>query len=236
MLRMRIIVMTLLAVFCLGAVAASAASAALPEIVNKEGKELVNKKFSGKNTGSAEQVLETKAGKTIKCKTTSTTGEVKGTNEGEATFTFKECASTAFGAGKCQTGSTEGEIVTKISIKAVYLSRSKKELALLFSILPIPTGFVEIKCKTLLGTEVLKVYGTFLIPVKANTLSTKYTEEAKQEKGVQKPLEYENEAGEKVKNTLETEGVSGPEVFKKEQSGEEAKGEVTFEEEVEFKG
>ena len=100
------------------------------------------------------------------------------------------------------------------------------------SILPVPTGFVELKCGGTLQT--LKVYGTFLVAAgKINEPHKILNLNAKQSKGKQEFLEYENEKNELFRNTLETEG-SGLKTFAKEPSAEEAAEEATFEEEVEF--
>ncbi len=221
---------------CLVAVALSAvvvatASAAEPELVKKGGGAIVKKKFTGTSKAKLFK-LETEKNGNIECTSLSARGEVKSTTEAESTVTFTGCKALTF--VECKTAGAKGssEIITKVSIRPRWsVGGIGTKVLLLVSILPIGST-VTITCGG--GLQTLKVRGTFLVP--AGNVGEPHTLlilNAKQKKGVQEPLEYENELKEKIKNTLETEG-SGSKVFAFEKSGEEAEEEATFEEEVEF--
>lgn len=201
--------------------------------VKKGGGAVVKNKFTGVGTSSSgKYILETGKNGNIECTSLSARGEVQSTTEAESTVTFTGC--TALSIANCKTEGAKGanEIVTRVSIRLRWLLGGiGSKVGLLISLLGANSP-VTINC--LSGAQILKVRGTFIVPVKTFKVpALKYTFAAKQKKGVQEPLEYENEAGEKIKNTLETEGTKGK-VFAFEKSGEEAQEEATFEEEVEF--
>jgi hypothetical protein len=218
-------VVALAAVCAFGAVGTAVASAALPEIVNKEGKELVKKKFTGTVTGKV--ILGTSdTGEQFEfCKTGSAAGEIAGLSGGKVTTTFHACE---FGLrGECQSAGSKnaGEIVLPMSIKLVYLNRAKKEAALLYS---LPSAGISMECEG----NAAKLSGAFLVGLgTVNKLSTKYVLTAKGHKWTQEPSEYENEKGEKVKATPKFWFVGESEG---EASLQFTEG-VVFEEEVEFK-
>jgi hypothetical protein len=91
------------------------------------------------------------------------------------------------------------------------------------------TETFEFEC----GGVTSKAKGGFLSPVPVEkTLQTSYTFTAKEAKGIQEPLEFENEAKEKIKRTLEAEIGKGG---KFEQAGIAFAEEVTYSEAVEFR-
>ncbi len=227
---LKIMGLCLVAALALSVVAS--ASAAEPELRAKGGGAIVKTGFTGKGTSSS-YILETAGNGNIECTALKATGKVNSGREAETTVTFTGCK--AFGIANCKTTNATGasEIITTVSIVPRWANVAQTEVLLLISILPVPTGFVEINCGK--GAQVLKVYGSFLVgPIPFKTPKLIYNFNAKQKKGKQEPLKYFNEKGEELENSLETEGVSGLKKFKKERSGEEAAEEVKFEEEVEF--
>lgn len=223
MTRIKSIGLVLVAVAVMSAVAVASASAEPPEADAKGGKEVIKTGFTIKSEKSK---LEAKGGAKITCTEDSGSGKLTGPQTGEAKIKFTGCEA-ALG-GKCNTGgAAAGEVVIELSMKLVYLDKTNKEIAYLFSILPLGST-VEIKC----GAVVVDLLGTFLIPVgPVNKPQLKYTLVAKQKEGKQEPLEYEKEPGVKAKNTLEVE-VNGA---KAEQAGFEGTEKFTFEEEIEFR-
>src|ERR1700761_7755658 len=122
--RFRVMGLALVALFAIGAAASASASASLPELVNKEGKEVVKKKFTGKASGTS--TFETKGGEAVKCTGGTTVGEVTGLKTQTVENKFTKCTAAA-GLLKCKTsGAAAGEIVLKLNAKIVYLSESSK--------------------------------------------------------------------------------------------------------------
>jgi hypothetical protein len=236
----RRVFLVLVAVCVMSAVGVAGASAALPELVNKEGKALVKNKFSAKIQGSEKSVeFYTDWAGEVKfyCGAAAVTGEFSGLKTGEATFTLTKCKGGALG-GKC-TGwekgkerEVAGEMVIPFSLTLVYTSKASKGLALLFS-LKENSSFV---CS---GSE-FKLHGGFLVPIpqgnvnkllevgKDLRLDAQYTVSGH---GEQEIKQYENEKGEKVETYLKiSEGedeVPSPVSFEME---------APFEEAAEFKG
>jgi hypothetical protein len=224
-MRFKALGLALVALFMIGSVASATASASLPELVNKEGKELVKKKFTGKATGTS--TFETKSGEAVKCKAGTTAGEVTGLKTQTVENKFTGCTAGA-GLLKCKTpGAAAGEIALKLNAKVVYLSESAKTVGVDL-VLP---GTIAIEC-TGFGSETLHVKGSTLCTT-TTALSTKATIACKQTKGKQEFTEYE-EGGVKIKAITETEGT-GIKNFPFEESGLSSTNELTFEEEVEIK-
>jgi hypothetical protein len=133
MKRLKTLGLTLVAVFALAAVSASAASAALPELVNKGGTE-VKGEITGKSKAETETTLETANGTTVKCKTAkSTAGKAKGTKETTGTkVLFTGCVESVF-KGKCNSaGKAAGEIETNAlkTLMGYVVGSEKKEVGL----------------------------------------------------------------------------------------------------------
>jgi hypothetical protein len=230
MARIRLIGLAVLAVFCMSAVGAAAASASEGELVNKEGNALVKNKFT---VTSGQGTLETAAGTKIICKKDTGHGIVTSKTGGELTVLFSGCTS---GGLSCKGGKDEegeapaGSIYVLLGI-LVKPSKNGERLILLTIHKPgtLEAGELEIVCT---GVKI-KVKGSLLtfnnFPV--GKLSKDYNFVFKQKKGIQEPDEYENEAKEKIKNHLEAtvEGLAF------EKAGEEGTDLVLFEEEVQFK-
>ncbi len=178
-----------LAVLCLCAIAVSSASANSNEIVNKEGKALVKKGFTGT---VGESVLETVHKSKMTCKGGSTKGVVTGTKTIEATLTLTGCSS---GGASCHTaGSKEGEVE---AADADLVLLEAHELMVLSE---------KLKASIACGLTEVKTEGSFLIPVGSSQedhLNTKYKFTAAQKEGIQIPTEYVNTKLEKIKVTLE---------------------------------
>jgi hypothetical protein len=223
-MRFKTLGLALVAVFMIGVVASATASAALPELVNKEGKEVVKKKFTGTGAGGT---FETKGGEAVKCKAASSKGEITGLKTQSVENKFTSCTAAA-GLLKCKTaGAATGEIALKLNAKVVYLKEASKTVGI---DLELP-GTITIEC-TGFGSETLKVRGSTLCST-TTALSTKGTTTCNQTKGVQEFTEYE-EGGVKHVAITETEG-SGLKKFPFEQSGLSSTNEITFEEAVEIK-
>jgi hypothetical protein len=227
---LKIMGLCLVAALALSVVVVASASAAEPELVKKGGGAIVHKKFNG--TSKAKKfTLETLNNGNIECTSLSARGEVTSSTAAESTVTFTGCKALTFLNCKTEKAKGANEIIAIVSIRPRWLLGGiGSKVGLLISILPLGST-ITITCER---GQTLKVKGSFIVPVKTfKAPSTKYTFIAKQTGGMQEPLEYENEAKEKIKNTLEIEG-SGSKAFAFEDSGEEAEEEVAFEEEVEF--
>jgi hypothetical protein len=182
MTRIRIITLALAAVFCLSAVTASGAFAAVKkgEISTSltEGKVPTKAKFTGKSSATGD--LETVAGSKIACTATKVSGTISTTTTGSATFTFTGCTSSGL---KCKTGSeAAGTVVVPVTLTGSTVSKeeSKKEKDYLLN----EVAEFDIKCSTV----DIKVKGSLLIPATPESkLSTTYTFAASGSKGVQTP-------------------------------------------------
>ncbi len=163
----RSVLVAIVAVLALSAVATATASAALPEIVNSKGEELVKKKFTGEVTGT--MIDEINGEGAEECQKLTFAGEVKGTKGGEGTLML-HCA------GSCHTkGLKEKEMKFSVSVNLVWLSKAKEEAALLLSI-PSVADFEGICWShTTPSLFPLEVSGSLLIPVSpTNKLGTEY--------------------------------------------------------------
>ncbi len=223
--RIITLVLALAAVFAMTSVAT--ASAALPELVNKAGKEAEKKEFTG---SAGESTFETHSGEKVKCKTATSKGKITGLKTQTVTQTFKTC-SAAGGLAKCNTkGNGSGEIVLKANATIVYLNEKEKTVGV---DLALPEN-LTLECPSLLGTETLIVKGSTLCTTttalsKTATIACKLSST----KGKQEFREFE-EAGKKILDITETEG-KGPKEFKFEESGLSSTNTLTFEEELEIK-
>jgi hypothetical protein len=234
----RRVFVVLVAVCVMSAVGVASASAALPELVNKEGKALVKDKFSAEEISRVEFYTDWSGGVKFECEKAAVAGDFNGLKTGEATFTLKTCKEDAGVGGKC-TGwengkhrEVAGEIVIPFSLTLVYTKKASKELALLFN-LKETSSFV---C----GGSEFKLHGGFLVPIpqgdvnkllevgKGPFLDARYTTSGE---GEQEVKQYENEKGEKVETYLkvseEKDEVPSPVSFEMR---------AAFEEAMEFKG
>jgi hypothetical protein len=148
MKRIKLLGLTVVAVFAFSAVAVASASAALPELVGVTSKGTVGGTIEGASKAETKTVLETKNGSKVTCNTAKSTGG-KATNTKESTgnkVTFTGCVESIFG-GKCENTATAGEIVTN-TLKGVigYVEGSaKKEVGL--ELTPESTAqFVTFEC------------------------------------------------------------------------------------------
>jgi hypothetical protein len=138
MTRIRMILLSLLAVFAFSAVASASASAELPEFSPGAAKT----KFTSK---SGVSILET-SGQKIECKSDTNSGELTGPKTDTVTVTFLKCESVALKA-KCQNTTTEGKIVTNVLVSTLgYINKANKEVGL--SLSPKAAGglFAEFEC------------------------------------------------------------------------------------------
>jgi hypothetical protein len=237
----RRIFLVLVAVCVMSVVGVASASAALPELVNKEGKALVKNKFSAKVSGdekSFEVHTDYAGGMKVYCEQAAVVGGFSGLKAGETTFTLKTCRGGRLG-GKC-TGMEKGkereqagEIVAPFSLTLVYASKASKGLALLFK----PQEGLTFVCQ---GQE-FTLHGGFLVPIRQENVN-KLLEVGKDlwlraeytESGGQEVKQYETEKGEKVETYLKVSQEGGEEVESAVYFGQEIG--AVFEEGVEFKG
>jgi len=224
----RIITLALALAAALSMTAVATASAAPPELVNKEGKEVVKKKFTG--TAGKENTFETKSGEKVKCTGGSSSGEVTGLKTQTVTNTFTGCSAIS-GLAKCKSnGASSGDISLKANAKLVFLDSESEEKVGVDLALP---ENVTIVCEALGVKETLTVKGSTLCTT-TTELSETATIGCKESKGVQEFTEYE-EGKERHKGVItETEG-KGLKEFKFEQSGLSSTNTLKFEEKVEIK-
>jgi hypothetical protein len=234
----RRVFVVLVAVCVMSVVAAASASAALPELVNKEGKALVKDKFSAESETYVEIYTDWSGGVKFECGTGAVAGDFNGLKTGEATFTLKTCKEDNGVGGKC-TGIEKGkerekagEMVIPFSLTLVYTKKASKELALLFNLKESSSFYC--------GGSEFKLHGGFLVPIiqgnvnkllevgKDLYLDARYTTSGD---GEQEVKQYENEKGEKVETYLKV-SQGGTEV----NSPVSFELETAFEEAVEFKG
>jgi hypothetical protein len=219
----------LVAVFALSAVAAASASAALPEFVVFG--------LPGIHATGTETKLETKAGLMLTCKGSSFGAEYYNNVKLDhvvlrytgCKVALRELPGSSFACKS--SGAKAEEIVLKtLTITPVYTNKAGKEAGLLFK--PEATGpIAEAECA---GLEKLKLKGSVVgnvTPVNKETET--FTITYAQEKGVQKPTEYEQE-GKKFTGFLEMEGT-GLENFAYEQTGEQATETMTMDVRSEIK-
>ncbi len=208
--RIKMLGLALVAVFAMGAVIASAASAALPEQLPSTGT------FTGTSGAST---FETKSGEKVKCSSDAIAGEITGPKTSKSKITFKGCE--AFGFKCNSSGAGSGEIVLNVTGELVYIMKATKEVGLLNTL----TGELTIKCSAF---QTLKVKGSTLCPITpVNTKTTKYKVVCKATKGVQEPINYEP-GSELIKAPItETKG-EGLKTFPFEQSGLTGTDELTF--------
>jgi hypothetical protein len=128
MKRMRIIGLALVALLAVSAVTVASASAALPELLNKEGKELAKKTVT--TTDTAVSTLENTAKETVTCSTSSSTGTASGTkNLVNAVVTFNGCKSSLGGA--CSNAGAEEIVTNKLEGQIGYIEpKTNKEVGL----------------------------------------------------------------------------------------------------------
>lgn len=209
--------LALVSVCALSAIAASAASATLPEFSPASGVKLEGTSGTG--------LLETVAGTKVTCTANKDSGEITAAKEvTKVHVTFTGCTSGGFEC-KSTKATKNGELATE-ELKATlgYISAANKEVGIDFK--PVGTKFIEFSCVG--GIVEVKVTGSVICPVTpVNKLSKTFTVACKQEKGKQKPESFEK--GEP--DVLVTQIALGA----KEQSGEETTATVTATPEGEIK-
>jgi hypothetical protein len=218
MRKVKLLGVALISALALGAVMVALASAALPEFVGP-----FPNHFTVKQLGIG--LVETVGKRTIKCTGSLASGDITGPKDILISSIISTgCASTSFGAGKCQSGATQGEIKSLGVLGLLgYITISTKLVGLLFE----PDGGINhlasFECETLIGAEKLIVKGTVICDLNLiNVRTAKYHLFCNQEKGIQKPLGFE---GTGTVDTLLMEG-RGPENFLFEQFGVKALSDV----------
>jgi hypothetical protein len=222
----RRVFLVVMAVCVMSVVGTASASAAKPELTVEGGGKAAGVKFTSTFKVGSPFWDSRQVGHKVNCQTGAATGEVTGPKEGTETAAFTGCEEPALGH-KCETGSVLGEIVDPFTTQLVYLSKAKKELALLVS---LPKA-MKYDCGTtqnvtMSGGFLMKVPGELYAPAKTFTFAVK------QSQGEPGLSEYESEAGKKVKVALDwSENEGKP--YESALDFEEA---MTFEHSVEFGG
>jgi hypothetical protein len=220
------VLVALVAVLALSAVVAASASASTPELVNKEGKELVKKHFTGKVPGGT--LYTENHGYDSFCKQGGPTEE--GTTSGEmtsktkGTITFTLTSDCIYNGERCRTPKDGLTLIMTVPVELVHTGPKEDALRYLFS------SGVPLQC----GGFDAKFYGSYLIPVSTKKLAKKYTLSASPAGYRASPNSYENEKGEKVNVQLEFAPFSEP-IYGIERVGWQYIEELTFEEEAEFR-
>lgn len=231
-MRIRTILLALVAAFAMTAVASATASAALPLLPllvrlnsNGEPEDLLVTLFKGT---SGESSFETKSGESVKCKADTITGKILSLSTDDAEIDFTGCTAVG-GLLKCKTaGGAAGLILLNVTSLLVWINVAKEEPG---EDDQLPSGGITIEC-TGLASETLKVKGSTICPT-TKALSAKATITCKATKGVQEPSEYEMEGGVKVKDFTETEGT-GTKKFAFEPSGLTGTDSLEFDEPVQI--
>jgi hypothetical protein len=201
MLRIRLLTLAILAVFCLGVVASAAASASEGEFVNKAEKTLEKNKFT---SSGGKAVLETVSGTKTECTSETDHGIVTSKTGGEVTILFKGCTTLGLPCTGGEDAGGKAGASELIVLLGFLIKRSTTTTRLvLLTILKTGTkeaGVFKYECS---GVKV-EVKGSILT---SNNFKTK---ELKKEweltfaskgakTGEQSVTEYENEEGKKVK-------------------------------------
>jgi hypothetical protein len=185
--RIRTVVLAIISTLALFAVGALAASAAELEQVPAKGT------FTVKSEGGT---FETHSKEKVSCKKDSGSGELTGAKTDKSTVTFEECTG-PLGVKCTSSGAKAGTIVTEINSELVWLSKASKlagEKLALAKEVTIACSFIK-----------LTVKGSTLCPVEpVNTKTTALKINCKQSAGKQEFTEFENEKGEKSKAITET--------------------------------
>jgi hypothetical protein len=193
----RNILLALVAVLAFGVVASASASAALPEFSSS--KYPVKFEITGGGSVRLEDAIEPQGSCT---KVAIVGGEITGAKTAKASYLrLSECISWVNDTNCESAGASPGEIKTgPLTIAPVYISKSKKEVALDLNYeekrgTP-PSSFVKFEC----GSAIYPVLGSVLTKITAiNTKASSFTISLKSNAaGRQEPWQFENEKGEKV--------------------------------------
>jgi hypothetical protein len=220
--KFRTVMVTALATCVVGAVGVASASAALPELVNKEGNQLVKTHFTA--TGG-DSVIEMKRIGALICRESHVSGEVTGLKTAHAILSFTKC--TGEPQESCETPKAkQGEIALgEISAKLVLQVEPKGKIrpALL---LPLPSE-ITLECPI---TGKIKVKGSLLMALHPSSKpSTVLNMVGIQSEGEEAAVEYEETEGGELKPA---ELLAAGEGLTNLQTGIETELGLTFEEEV----
>ena len=214
--------MLLMAVLAFGAVVSASASASMPELVNKEGNELVKKHFTG-IVPSGGFLYTENYGDGSFCKEGGTiSGEMTSKTKGTITYTLT--SGCVYDDEGCKTPKDGSKLIMTVPVELVHIGPNEEALHYLFS------SGVPLQC----GGFDAKLYGSYLIPVARKKLAKKYTLTARPGGYRASPSSYENEKGEKVNVQLEFAPFSEP-IYGIERVAWTYSEELTFEEEAEFR-
>jgi len=234
MARIRLIVLAVLAVFCLGVVASAASADEGLEFVNSAKKALVKNHFTSVAKAAT---LETVGGATTKCESSTDHGVITSTTGGEVTVLFKGCTASGLSCkgGEDAAGKAKaGEIIVLLGILTTPSNKGTERL-LLLTVLKTATkeaGEFSYECS---GVPII-VRGSILTSnnYELNKLKTTYSLVFKSKgakTGEQSVTESENAKGEKIKCKGLEANVGGAGF---EKASEETTDEVTLEEAGQF--
>jgi hypothetical protein len=227
--KRRSLVVGLMVVFGLSSVGVASASAALPEMVNKEGKALVKSKFTGTTGFGHALTWVTKKNGGVTCSEAKGSGEVTGLQNSHSAWTWTGCeaAGTAYqteGAkrGEIRIPELKGQLVYEVYEKGTVL-----EPALLLTLAK------ELTFGTNLILEPMHLRGSFLVRLPSveefrNYLYVDGVQSGGQQEGTG---EYEETRGGEVKKASLLMNVEGVKKYTNEPTALEFDEKRTFEEE-----
>ncbi len=198
--RLKVLTLTLFAVFALAAVASASASAALPEFVPSEGGFPIA--FNG-SSATAPSAVEIATGAPFGyCTGYGVTGEITGAKSATLTLEVKSCHQSE--RYYHTEGAKEGTLVLPCTANVVYIKKATKQVGLLVK---LPAPYVTVLTES--GIH-LGVRGSILVPVTpVNTRTSTLKIAVHASKNKPEVNEYENEQGEIVKAHLESEPFGG---------------------------
>jgi hypothetical protein len=180
MKQMKILGVVLIAVFVFAAVTGATASAAKPEFLTPNGEQT---KFTD---SSGEIIFEDTSGKELKCKKSTSKGQILKAKEGSYTFDLEECSS---GGVQCNTeGDAAGVILFSGTFDLAYILKpptTHTGLILLFN-------QFTIKCAALsVAVRMHGANGGLIVLIEpVNLLTDEFTINASEVKGVQAETAY----------------------------------------------
>ncbi len=176
--------LALVAVFLLGAVTASGASATQPEAEPEGGTFPVT--FTG--TGGAGTLETLDGAHTVKCTGQSSTGEITSKTQSKATLKFTGCSSS--GATCTTAGEPSGTVTSKVVGELVYTGASKNIAAVWFKPASGST-FASFSCTLFgIGTSVTVTEGVVCPVEPVNTSTSTLKIVCKQTKGMNEFMSY----------------------------------------------
>jgi hypothetical protein len=238
MLRIRLVLLGLMAMAAIGAVAAASASAAAPEFkLSATGKFPVP--FN--STGKTAKLLTGNSKRKVECGPSTSTGEISGVKElKKVVIKFTGCTAEGplFTTAECQSGSTKKEIVPHTAKGILVLGIDGSTKSTVVALEPETGGetFATFTCEDLGQTENQTVKGSVICEISPTGKLQKTSKLTCAEASAGKQLftVYENSSGKTVKDLLLTEGSGALETYAAEDSAQVVTAEQASTEAVEI--